>query len=122
MPLGLARRSPVRLAAPMPLAAQVVVELVARHEPGPDPAGDRPQLPLADQRANLVLGAAQLGRDLADGEWCGPVHPPNLTWGCDYRTAIASTSTIISGRARALIPTAVDAGCAPSKNSPLIRV
>jgi hypothetical protein len=47
--------------------AKVVVELVARNEARPDPAGDRPQFPVADESANLVLGAAELGRDLADG-------------------------------------------------------
>ena len=37
-------------------------------------------------------------------------------------TAIASTSTIISGRASAVTPTAVEAGCDPVKNSSLMRV
>jgi hypothetical protein len=39
-----------------------------------------------------------------------------------HATAIASTSTIISGRARAVTPTAVEAGCSLPKNSPLICV
>jgi len=60
------------------VAAKVVVELVAWDAPGTDPARDRLQLPGADQRANLVLGAAELGRDLADGQGSGSVHDPNL--------------------------------------------
>ena len=63
----------------MPKSANVGVELVAWNEAGPDPAGDRPQLPVADQRANLLLGATELGRNLADGQGRGPVHARNLT-------------------------------------------
>ena len=58
------------------MAAQVVVQPVARNEAGSDPAGHRLQLAVADQCANLVLGAAELECDLAHGEWCGPVHCP----------------------------------------------
>jgi hypothetical protein len=58
--------------------AKVVVELVARNEARPDPAGDRPQFPVADESANLVLGAAELGRNLADGEGCRPVHTQSI--------------------------------------------
>jgi hypothetical protein len=47
---------------------------MARNEPGSDTAGDRLQLAVTNQRANLVLGAAELSGDLADGEWCRPVH------------------------------------------------
>jgi hypothetical protein len=43
-------------------SAKVRVELMTWNEAGPDPAGDRPQLPFADQSANLVLGAAKLSR------------------------------------------------------------
>jgi hypothetical protein len=41
---------------------------MARDEAGPDAAGDRLQLALADQAANLVLGAGELRGDLGDGE------------------------------------------------------
>jgi hypothetical protein len=58
----------------VPKSANVGVELVAWDESRPDPAGDRPQLPLSDQGTNLVLGAVELGRDLADGQGLGPVH------------------------------------------------
>ena len=58
--------------------AKVGVELVAWNEAGPDPAGDRAQLPVADQSANFVLGAAELGRKLAEGQGCGPVHARTL--------------------------------------------
>lgn len=57
-----------------PLTAEVVVQAVARHEAGTNPARDRLKLALADQCANLVLGAVELDGDLADGEWGGPVH------------------------------------------------
>jgi len=50
-----------RLGSAVLAAAQIVVELVAWNETGPDSAGDRPQLALADQSANLVFGAAELG-------------------------------------------------------------
>jgi len=53
---------------------QIGVEYVARNEPGSDPAGDRLKFAVADQRANLVLGAAELNGNLTDGEWSGPVH------------------------------------------------
>jgi hypothetical protein len=62
----------------MSKSENVGVELVAWDEAGPDSAGDRPQLPVADQGANLVLGAAELGRNLADGQGRGPVHARTL--------------------------------------------
>jgi hypothetical protein len=34
---------------------EVIVELVARNERGPEPAGDRLQLTLSDESADLVL-------------------------------------------------------------------
>lgn len=49
---------------------------MARHEPGPNPAGHRLELALADQGTNGVLGAVELDGDLADGEWGGPVQDP----------------------------------------------
>jgi len=58
----------------VPKSANVGVELVPWYEAGPDPAGDRPQLPGANQGANLVLGAAELVRNLSDGQGRGPVH------------------------------------------------
>jgi len=63
----------------VPKSANVSVELVAWNEAGPDPTGDRSQLPVANQRANLVLGAAELDRNLVDGQGLGPVECPNLT-------------------------------------------
>jgi hypothetical protein len=53
---------------------QIAVDLVTWDEPGADPAGGRPQLAVADQCANVVLGAAELGGKLADRQGCGPVH------------------------------------------------
>jgi hypothetical protein len=64
----------VRVVVPVPESPDVGVELVARDTPGPDPAGNGPQLSCADQRANLFLGASELGRRLTDGQRCGPVH------------------------------------------------
>lgn len=61
--------------------AQVRVDLVARDAAGPDPAGDGLELAAANQRADLVLGAAELGRELGDGQRCGAVHDP------EYRCA-----------------------------------
>ena len=51
---------------------------MTRDEAGPDPAGDRPQFALADQCANVVHRAAELGGDLADGEGRGPVHAGSM--------------------------------------------
>jgi hypothetical protein len=68
------RRGSGRVSNSVPAPAQVIVQLVARNEAGSDPAGDRLQLAVADQCANLVLGAGELGRNLPDGEGCGPVH------------------------------------------------
>jgi hypothetical protein len=72
------RRGSVRVSEPVRNPAKVGVELVARNEAGSDPAGDCRQLATADQCANLVLGAAELGGDLADGQWCGPVHARSI--------------------------------------------
>ena len=57
---------------------KVGVELMAWNAAGPNPARDRPQLTLADQSANLVLRAAELGRKLAHGQRCRPVHTRTL--------------------------------------------
>ena len=51
----------MRVVEPVLEPAKVGVELMAWNEAGPDPAGDSPQLPIADQGANLVLGATELG-------------------------------------------------------------
>src|SRR3954462_8534083 len=51
---------------------------MARDEAGSDPAGHRLQLTFADQRANLVLGAAELNGNLADGQWNRPVHDRSI--------------------------------------------
>lgn len=75
---GDALRGRRRVAAAVPEPADVGVELVARHEAGPDPAGDCSQLAVADQSADLVLGALELYRDLANAERRGPVHARTL--------------------------------------------
>jgi hypothetical protein len=66
----------VRVALPVPAPTNVGVELVAWNEARPDPAGDRSEFAVADECANLVLGAAELSRNLTDGQWGGPVHAP----------------------------------------------
>jgi hypothetical protein len=68
----------LRAAALVLVPAKVVVEFVPWNEAGPDPARDRLEFPLADQSANLVLGALELGRNLADREGCGPVHARSI--------------------------------------------
>jgi hypothetical protein len=60
----------------MPEATQIRVELVTRNEPGSNPAGDRLKFAVTDQCANVVLGAAELGGNLADRQGCGRLHPP----------------------------------------------
>lgn len=55
---------------------QIRVELVTRNEPGADPARDRLELVVADQCANVVFGAAELGGNLADRQGCRPLHEP----------------------------------------------
>lgn len=64
----------MRLAVPVPMSTKVVVELVAWNAAGTDSAGDRSQLPFADQSAHLVLGALELCRNFTDGQGRGPVH------------------------------------------------
>jgi len=58
--------------------AKVVVEHVARNEPGADPARNGLQLAVADQTPDLVLGAAELAGNLADGQRCGPGHARSI--------------------------------------------
>jgi hypothetical protein len=60
---------------------QIRVEYVTRNEPGSDPAGDRLRFTLTDQRANVVLGAAELGGKLADRQGCGPLHARSTACG-----------------------------------------
>ena len=60
----------------MPAAPQIVVELVTRNEPRADPAGNRLQLAVTDQCANVVLGAAELAGNFANRQGRGPFH----TW------------------------------------------
>ena len=57
---------------------QVTVHLVTRDKSGSDAARDRPQLAVTDQRADVVLGAAELGGKLANGQRCGPLHPLSI--------------------------------------------
>jgi hypothetical protein len=60
---------------------QISVELVPRNESGPDPAGDRLKFVVTDQRANVVLGAAELGGNLTDRQRCGPLHTRSMACG-----------------------------------------
>ena len=61
--------------------AQIRVEYVTRNEPGSDPAGDRLRFTLTDQGANVVIGAAELGGNLADRQGCGPLHARSTACG-----------------------------------------
>jgi hypothetical protein len=54
--------------------AEIGVEDVPRNEPGADPAGDGAQLALADEPANVALGAAELGGYLTYCQGCRPLH------------------------------------------------
>ena len=69
------------------MPTKVVVELVAWNEAGPDPAGDRPELAVADECANVVLGATERGGKLADREGFGPVHARSIACGSSRRIA-----------------------------------
>jgi hypothetical protein len=64
---------------------QIRVEHVARNEPGADPAGDRLKLALTDQRANVVVRAAELDGNLADRQGCGPLHARSMACGGSTR-------------------------------------
>lgn len=57
---------------------QVRVELVTRNERGSDPAGDGLKLALTRERANVFLGAAELGGNLADGQRLRPSHARSM--------------------------------------------
>jgi hypothetical protein len=63
-----------RRAALMLEPTHVEIELVAWDATGADSARDGLELAIADQSANLVLGAAELLRALTDGQRRGPVH------------------------------------------------
>jgi hypothetical protein len=60
---------------------QIRVELVARNEPGSDPAGDRLEFAVTDQCANVILGAAELGGNLADRQGGRPLHARSMACG-----------------------------------------
>jgi hypothetical protein len=60
---------------------QIRVEFVARNKPGSDPAGDGLKLAVTDQSANVVLGAAELGGNLADRQGSGPLHARSMACG-----------------------------------------
>jgi len=60
---------------------QISVELVTRYESGSDPAGDRLQFVVTDQRANVVLGAAELCGNLADCQGAGHSMPRSIACG-----------------------------------------
>ena len=57
---------------------QIRVERVARNERGSDAASDGLKLTLTRQRANVVLGAAELGGNLADGQRLRPFHARSM--------------------------------------------
>jgi hypothetical protein len=67
-------------------ATQIRVELVTRYEPWSDPAGDRLKFAVTDQRADVILGAAELGGYLADGQGGGPLHARSMA--CRSRTKV----------------------------------
>jgi hypothetical protein len=62
---------------------RIRVEFVARNEPGSDPAGDRLKFAVTDQSADVVLGAAEFGGNLADRQGCGPLHAWSIARGSD---------------------------------------
>jgi hypothetical protein len=64
---------------------QIRVELVARNEPWSDPAGDRLKFAVTDQRADLVLGAPELGCNLDDCQRCRPFHGRSMACGPSER-------------------------------------
>jgi hypothetical protein len=72
---------------------QIRVELVTRNESGSDPAGDRLQFVVTDQRANVVLGAAELGGNLADCQGLRPLHVRSIARGSDVELGTASCSS-----------------------------
>ena len=72
--------------------AQIRIELVTRNESGSDPAGDRPQFVVTDQRANVVLGAVELRGNLAN---CGGPATPCAEY--RYRSDVESRSAQGSG-------------------------
>jgi hypothetical protein len=71
LPVMLRRRR-----GPGSVPTEIRVEYVTGNESGPNPAGDRLQFACADKAANGVLGAAELGGNLAHGQGSGPLH----TW------------------------------------------
>ena len=95
------RRGSARLAESALVPAKVVVEHMARNEPGADSTGDGLQLAVADQTANLVLGAAELGGHLADGQGCRPVH---------VRSIAAPPAAVPLVSDRSLVPESVERG------------
>jgi len=68
---------------------QIGVELVTRNKSGSDPAGDRLQFVVTDQCANVVLGAAEFGGNLADGQGCGQLHARSIASGGDVEFYLA---------------------------------
>jgi hypothetical protein len=74
-------------------ATEIGVELVAGNKSGSDPAGDRLQLAMTNQCANVVLGAAELGGNLADCQGFGPLHGRSIA-----RGAASGTQSSVRGR------------------------
>jgi hypothetical protein len=85
-------------------ATEIGIELVTRNESGSDPAGNRLQLVVTNQAANVVLGAAELGRDLADCQRCGPLHPRSIARGRTDGLAPSDDPLAQSTRSRNLVP------------------
>ena len=59
-------------------APAVGVELVARDETGPNPAGHRSQLSLADEGAHVVLGAVEFQRDVSNRQALRFLHARSI--------------------------------------------
>jgi hypothetical protein len=70
-----------------PETAQVRVDLVARHAPGANTARHGAQLALADQRANLVLGALKLRGKLSYGQGSGLLDGRSIAIDASRRTS-----------------------------------
>lgn len=60
---------------------QIGVKLVARDESRSDPARDSLQFVVTDQRANVILGAVEFGRNLTDCQGRWPLHDRSITVG-----------------------------------------
>jgi hypothetical protein len=74
---------------------QIRVELVARHEPWSDPAGDRLEFAVTNECANVILGAPELGGNLPDRQGGRPLHARSMA--CGGSTWRSSTTADFPG-------------------------